>query len=101
MAEEEGEGVAIVPDGITLKAISLLLVGDMELDSALSLKAEHLLVDADPLPGINIFAALLLSSSRRRCTFHNGFFAVSFLASLRKSNMHINVGSASTFGNLE
>jgi hypothetical protein len=50
MAEEEGEGVAIVADGITLKAISLLLVGDTELDSAPSLKTEHLLVDADPLP---------------------------------------------------
>jgi hypothetical protein len=49
MAEEEGEGVAIITDGITLKAISLLLVGDTELDSTSSLKAKRLLVDADPL----------------------------------------------------
>ena len=46
MAEVDGEGVAIVVDSITLKTITLLLVGDTKLDSAPSLKAEHLLVDA-------------------------------------------------------
>ncbi len=50
MAKVEGERVAIVTDGITLKAIPLLLVGDAELQTAPSLKAESLLINTNPLP---------------------------------------------------
>ncbi len=49
MAKVEGECVAIITDGITLKAISLLHVGDAGLQTALSLKAKSLLVNTNPL----------------------------------------------------
>ena len=41
--------------------------------------------------GIHILRAFSLSSSRRCWTFHNGFFTVSFRASCRKLNMHMNL----------
>jgi hypothetical protein len=49
MTEVEGEGVAIVADSITLKAITLLLVRDMKFDPAPSLKSKRLLINTQPL----------------------------------------------------
>ncbi len=50
MSEVERERVAVVTDGITLEPVTLLLVQDMELEPAPSLKAKHLVVNAEPLP---------------------------------------------------
>jgi hypothetical protein len=50
MSEVEGESVAIITHGIALKPITLLLVGNAQLDSATTLEHERLLVDAHPLP---------------------------------------------------
>ncbi len=49
MMEVEGEGVAIVTDSITLKAITLLLVQDTKFDLAPSLKSKHLLINTQLL----------------------------------------------------
>ena len=49
MTKEKGEGVAVVAHGITLKSVTLLCIGDPELQPAPALKAESLLVDAEPL----------------------------------------------------
>ncbi len=48
MAEEEGERVAAVADGITLEAVTLLFVQDPELEPDPSLKADSLLFNAQP-----------------------------------------------------
>ena len=48
MTKEKGEGVAVVAHGITLKSITLPFIGDPELQPAPALKAESLLVDAEP-----------------------------------------------------
>ena len=50
MLEVERERVAIVTEDITLEPITLLLVQDTELDPAPTLKAKHLLINAEPLP---------------------------------------------------
>ena len=49
MMEVEGEGVAVVADSITLKAITLLLVQDTKFDPAPSLKSKHLLMESTSL----------------------------------------------------
>jgi hypothetical protein len=48
MTKEKGEGVAIVAHGIALKSVTLIFIGDPELQPAPALKAESLLVDAEP-----------------------------------------------------
>ena len=51
MTEVECTCVAIIANGITLEAVTLLFVRDPELEPAPSLESESLLVNAQPLPG--------------------------------------------------
>ena len=61
MAKEEGESVAAVADGITLEAVTLILVCYAEFDATPTLKPERLLINCHPLAGNPHFGCIVIN----------------------------------------
>ena len=77
MAEEEGESVAAVADGITLEAVTLVLVCYEEFDATSALKPERLLIDCHPLAGNPHFGCIVINLVKKALQLPQWIFFLS------------------------